>query len=157
MNSQQISIFIDYKNISQMAEHSKTKLKTVFRGKPLIFFICGKFVLLFKLLWLFSLFLSPPKLLSSGGSLSLSVLAVSNYSHFYHILRISIYTGFVGRVFTNDAGDRGSIPGRVIPKTQKMVLDATLLKTQHYKAGIKVKWSNPGKGVVSYPTPSWSS
>ena len=29
--------------------------------------------------------------------------------------------------------DRGSIPGRVIPKTQKMVLDATLLNTQHYK------------------------
>ena len=26
-------------------------------------------------------------------------------------------TGLVGRVFTNDLGDRGSIPGRVIPKT----------------------------------------
>ena len=25
------------------------------------------------------------------------------------------------------------IPGRVIPKTQKMVLDAALLNTQHYK------------------------
>ena len=29
--------------------------------------------------------------------------------------------------------DRGSIPGQVIPKTQKMVLDAALLSTQHYK------------------------
>ena len=31
------------------------------------------------------------------------------------------------------------IPGRVIPKTQKMVLDATLLNTQHYKVRIKGK------------------
>ena len=30
-----------------------------------------------------------------------------------------------GRVFTNGPGYIGSIPGRVIPKTQKMVLDAT--------------------------------
>ena len=35
--------------------------------------------------------------------------------------------------------DRGSIPGRVIPKTRKMVLDATLLNTQHYKVGTKGK------------------
>ena len=34
-------------------------------------------------------------------------------------------------------GDRGSIPGRVIPKTQKMVLDAALLNTQYYKTRIK--------------------
>ena len=33
----------------------------------------------------------------------------------------------------------GSIPGRVIPKTQKMVLDAALLNTQYYKVGIKGK------------------
>ena len=36
----------------------------------------------------------------------------------------------------------GSIPCRVISKTQKMVLDATMLNTQHYK--IRIKWSNPG-------------
>ena len=41
--------------------------------------------------------------------------------------------------FTNGPGDRGSIPGRVIPKTQKMVLDAALLNTQHYKVRIKSK------------------
>ena len=28
-------------------------------------------------------------------------------------------------VFANGPGDRGSIPGRVIPNTQKMVLDAS--------------------------------
>ena len=43
------------------------------------------------------------------------------------------------RVITNGPGDRGSIPGPVIPKTQKMELDATLLNTQHYKIRIKDK------------------
>ena len=38
--------------------------------------------------------------------------------------------GLVGRVFANDPGDLGSIPGRVIPKTLKMVLDTSLLNTQ---------------------------
>ena len=42
-------------------------------------------------------------------------------------------------VFTNGPGDLGSIQGPVIPKTQKMVLDATLLNTQHYKLRIKGK------------------
>ena len=36
-------------------------------------------------------------------------------------------------------GDLGSIPGQVIPNTQKMVLDASLLNTQHYKVRIKGK------------------
>ena len=43
------------------------------------------------------------------------------------------------RVFANGPGDLGSIPGRVIPKTLKMVLDTTLLNTQHYKARFKGK------------------
>ena len=43
------------------------------------------------------------------------------------------------RVFANGLGDLGSIPGRVIPKTQIMVLDASLLNTQHYKVRIKGK------------------
>ena len=45
----------------------------------------------------------------------------------------------MSRVFANGSGDQDSIPGRVIPKTQKMVLDATLLSTQHYKVRIKDK------------------
>ena len=36
-------------------------------------------------------------------------------------------------------GDLGSIPGRVIPKTLKMVLDTSLLNTQQYKVRIKGK------------------
>ena len=43
------------------------------------------------------------------------------------------------RVFANGSGDLGSIPGQVIPKTKKMVLNATLLNTQHYKVRIKGK------------------
>ena len=42
-------------------------------------------------------------------------------------------------VFANGREDQGSNPGQVILKTQKMVLDATLLNTHHYKAGIKGK------------------
>ena len=45
--------------------------------------------------------------------------------------------GLLGRVFANGLRDQGSIPGRVIPKTQKMVLDLSLLNTQHYKVRIK--------------------
>ena len=53
--------------------------------------------------------------------------------------------GIMVRVFTNRQGDRGSIPGRVIPKTQRMVLNASLLKNQY---GSRVKWSNPEEGVA---------
>ena len=42
-------------------------------------------------------------------------------------------------VFANGPEDHGSIPGRVISKTQRMVLDSTLLNTQHYKVVIKGK------------------
>ena len=42
-------------------------------------------------------------------------------------------------MFANGPGDLGSIPGRVIPKTFKMVFDTSLLKTQHYKVKIKDK------------------
>ena len=47
--------------------------------------------------------------------------------------------GLVGRVFVTGPGDLGSFPGRVIPKTFKMVLDSFLLNTQHYKVRIKGK------------------
>ena len=35
----------------------------------------------------------------------------------------------MGKVFDSGLGERGSNLGRVIPKTQKMVLNAALLKT----------------------------
>ena len=49
------------------------------------------------------------------------------------------------------------LPGRVIPKTQKMVLDASSLNTKQFKEGIKGKWSNPGNGVAPSPTLQCSS
>ncbi len=43
------------------------------------------------------------------------------------------------RVFVNGPKDLDSIPGRVIPKTQKMVLGATLINTKHCTVRIKGK------------------
>ena len=43
------------------------------------------------------------------------------------------------RMFANCPGNLVSIPGQVIPKTQKMVLDASLINTQNYKVQIKGK------------------
>ena len=51
----------------------------------------------------------------------------------------SIQWGQVGKVFANSPGNLGSIPGRIIPKTLKMVLDTSLLNTQQYKVHIKGK------------------
>ena len=58
--------------------------------------------------------------------------------------------------FANDSEDRGSIPGRVIAKTQKMILDsALLLSIIRYIS--RVKWSNPGNGVAPSSTSPCSS
>ena len=61
------------------------------------------------------------------------------------------------RVFANGPGDLGSIPARVIPKTLKMVLNASLLNTQHYKVRMKGKVEKSWKGVAPFPTPWCSS
>ena len=57
----------------------------------------------------------------------------------------------------NGPGDLGSLPGRVMPKTLKMVLDTSLLNTRYIRYVLRVKWSNPGKGVAPFPTPRCSS
>ena len=55
-------------------------------------------------------------------------------------------------MFAIGPGDRGSIPGRVIPKTLKMVLDTSLLNTQQYKVRIKGKMEQSGEksSALSY-------
>ena len=60
--------------------------------------------------------------------------------------------GLMSRVFANGSGDLGSIPGRVKPKTQKIVLDPSLLNTQHYKVWIKdkVEQSKERSGAIPY-------
>ena len=55
----------------------------------------------------------------------------------YHcvVVCVCVYIGLMSRVFANSPSDWCSI--QVIAKTQKMVLDAPLLNTWHYKAPIK--------------------
>ena len=73
-------------------------------------------------------------------------------------LRCEMQITFESQCPLDDPRDLGSIPGRVIPKTLKMVLDTSLLNIQHYKKYIsRVKWSNPGKGVALSPTPQCCS
>ena len=58
------------------------------------------------------------------------------------------FIGLVGSVFANDPRDMRSIPGWVIPKTLKMVLDALLSNIRYVS---RVKWKNPEKGVAPSP------
>ena len=60
--------------------------------------------------------------------------------------------GMMVRVFANGPGDQGSIPGRVITKAQKMVLDASLFNTQQFKVRVKrkVKQSRERGRALSY-------
>ena len=84
----------------------------------------------------------------------------TNDYHFTVQCKLGVYShifGMVDRVFVSGPGDRSSNLGQIMPKSFKMVLDATLLNTQHYKAQIKGKWINAGKGVASSPTPRYSS
>ena len=66
----------------------------------------------------------------------------SNTCNHFTVCKQMINIEFIGimvSMFANGSGDLGSIPARVIPKTQKMLLDASLLNTQHYKVEIKGK------------------
>ena len=52
---------------------------------------------------------------------------------------LDVQFNVLGRVFANGPGDRGSVPGYVIPKSLKMVLVTSLLNTQQYKVRTKGK------------------
>ena len=54
-------------------------------------------------------------------------------------------------MFANGLEDWGSIPGRVIPKTQKMVLDTALFNTQQYKVWIKGKVEQSKERSITLP------
>ena len=68
------------------------------------------------------------------------------------LITIGIIVIFI-RVFANglETSIQSQFKSYQIP--QKIILDATLLNTQHYKIQIKDKWSNPG----SFPIPWCSS
>ena len=61
------------------------------------------------------------------------------------------------RVFINGPEELGSIPGRVIPKTQKCYLLLSCLTLSIIRYRPRVKWSNPGKGVEPFSAPWFSS
>ena len=67
----------------------------------------------------------------------------------------------MGRVFANGTGDLGSVPGRILQKTLKMVpslkMIPSCLTLSNIRYESRVKWSNPGKGVSSFSTPRCSS
>ena len=69
-----------------------------------------------------------------------------SYNNLYWVI------GLVGRMFANGPGGLGSIPGSVILKTLKMVLDTSLLNTQQYKVHIKgkVEQSRERSSALSY-------
>ena len=67
---------------------------------------------------------------------------------FVSSMRVYLRIVLMSRLFASCPGDRGSIPDRVIPKTQKMVLDAVLLNTLRYKVRIKGKLEQLGKEVA---------
>ena len=81
-----------------------------------------------------SLFLVTLKI---GSTITFMFYTFNNDNNNLSILHRAI--GLVSWAFANGPGDWGLIPGRVIPKTQKMVFDAALLNTQHYKVRIKGK------------------
>ena len=56
-----------------------------------------------------------------------------NYLYLIIIIIIHFHNYMVSCVFANVPVDQDLIPGQVIPKTQKMLLDAALLNTRHYK------------------------
>ncbi len=60
------------------------------------------------------------------------MIELHNYYSFVKLHYNYRAIGLMGRMFANGLDDQSSIPGRVIPKTQKMVLDTALLDTQHY-------------------------
>ena len=70
---------------------------------------------------------------------------------FFAILGTYILIGFVGRVFAHGLEDQGSVPGRIIPKTQRKVLDTSFLNTQHYKVRIKGKAEQSGGRIGTLP------
>ena len=68
----------------------------------------------------------------------------------FHFIVI-LFIGQMGRLFANTPGDLASIPGRVIPKTLKMVLDTSLLNPQQYKVRIKGKVEQSRERSIAFP------
>ena len=57
-------------------------------------------------------------------------------------------------MFDDGPGDLGSIPGLLIPKTLKMVLDTYLVDTKQYKVRIKGKVEQSWEKSSAFPETS---
>ena len=83
-------------------------------------------------------------------SMTSSFLLVNNKSGFLDRILWSVCIASPAH-WPSCPGDQGLIPGRVIPKTWKMVLDTYLLNTQHYKVRIKGKVEKSGGRSSALP------
>ena len=72
-------------------------------------------------------------------------------------MRCMFLSSIGGQSVCQWSGRPGFNPQSSHTKVSKMVLDASLLNTQHYNVWIKGKWRNPGKGVALSLTPWCSS
>ena len=79
-----------------------------------------------------------------------------SYSYLYYIILYWLI-GLVSREFTNGPVKEGSIPARVIQKLKKWYFIPSCLTLSIMIYGPWVKWCNPGKGVVPFPTPQFNS
>ena len=75
--------------------------------------------------------------------LALSMGQIEIFNPLLYLYRL---IGRVGRVLAN-----GSIPGRIIPKTFKMVLDTSFLNTQQYKVRIEGKVEQSRERSIALP------
>ena len=74
----------------------------------------------------------------TGTNLKLKIISdvyIYIYIHEYKLHKFALWLEYL----VNGPGDLGSILGRVMPNTLKMVLDGMLLNTQHYKVRSKGK------------------
>ena len=95
--------------------------------------------------------LSLPSQQSNALTLSLIIFPENLQS------RVYVYVYWSIGLVVSGLGGRGSIPGRVIQKTQKWYLISPCLTLSIIRNGSRVKWCNTGKGVVPFPTPWCSS
>ena len=63
----------------------------------------------------------------------------------HFIFKLCFKFSLMVKVFANGPRDRGSIPGLVLSKTQKMVLDASLLTFNIIIYQSRVSWAIQGK------------
>ena len=132
-------IYLHVLNFIPLLSHGQRELMKWFRIHTGCLFLFCFFNWLFNIvLWLYTT--------KDNVRQNLQVKELSNQGKILYSYTTDI--GLAVRVFANRPGDLGSIPGRVIPKTQKMVLDASLLNTQHYKVRIKGKVEQSREGVA---------